>query len=208
MTPILYSFRRCPYAMRARLALLASGIEVELREIALKNKPAAFLEKSANGTVPCLVTNEGAVDESLDIMFWSLKQSDPSNWLDMPKEGLDLIHYNDGPFKQALDRTKYPNRYDNIDIEKQRALASEFLIKLDQKIDVWIFNKPTLADFSILPFVRQFAAIDRIWFDQQEWPNLRNWLDSFLGSDHFEAVMKKYSLWQPDDEPQYFPKRS
>ncbi|MBU2487130.1 MAG: glutathione S-transferase N-terminal domain-containing protein, partial [Alphaproteobacteria bacterium] len=111
MKPVLYSFRRCPYAMRARLAVASAGVEVELREILLRDKPAAFLAASPSATVPCLVTDSGVIDESLDVMLWALTQNDPEGWLQMPEAGHDWITRADGPFKQALDRTKYANRY-------------------------------------------------------------------------------------------------
>ena len=208
MTPILYSFRRCPYAMRARLALTASGTPVHLREVVLRDKPAAFLEASPSATVPCLVTEDGPIDESLDIMKWALARNDPEGWLDMPAEGHDWITRADGPFKDALDRTKYATRYPDEDPEVQRAKASAFLRDLDTQLKVWIFDRPTLADYAILPFVRQFAFINRDRFDAQDWPRLRGWLDRFLASPRFEGIMQKYPQWQPGDAPVPFPDRS
>ena len=174
--PVLYSFRRCPYAMRARLALASAGLEVELREVVLRDKPAAFLEASPSATVPCLVTSDGVVDESLDVMIWALKQNDPEGWLDMPEAGFEWIARADGPFKDALDRTKYANRYPGVDPASQRDVAAVFLSDLDTTIGDWIFDRPTLADFAILPFVRQFAFVDKDWFDVQPWPKLLSWL--------------------------------
>lgn len=204
MTPILYSFRRCPYAMRARLAIVAAGVQVELREVVLRDKPAAFLAASASGTVPCLVTDTGAIDESLDIMKWALSGNDPEQWLVMPASGWDLIQQADGPFKDALDRTKYASRHPELDPEKQRALACAFLAKLDQTITTNLFDHPSIADFAILPFVRQFAFIDKPWFDAQPWPNLQAWLERFLESDHFASIMQKYPQWVEGDEPTLF----
>ena len=169
MKPVLYSFRRCPYAIRARLAVVSAGIEVELREILLRDKPATFLAASPSGTVPCLVTDIGVIDESLDVMIWALEQNDPEGWLEMPEAGHDWIARTDSPFKQALDRTKYANRYPDVDPETQRDAAAGFLCDLDAQIGDWIFDRPTLADFTILPFVRQFAFIDKQWFDAQPW---------------------------------------
>jgi len=205
MTPVLYSFRRCPYAMRARLALAVSNCEVELREIALRNKPQAFLDVSKSATVPCLVTAETVIDESLDIMFWSLKRDDPEGWLKMPEAGLAWIERADGPFKSALDRTKYANRYEGVDPSAQRDQASDFLADLDAQIDLWMFGRPTLADFAILPFVRQFAFIDKVWFDTQPWPDLQGWLERFLVSQRFLGMMQKYPQWHKGDEPILFP---
>jgi len=205
MTPILYSFRRCPYAMRARLALAASGAQVHLREVVLRDKPDAFLAASPTATVPCLVTETGPIDESLDIMKWALAQNDPEGWRDTPPEGHDWIARADGPFKDALDRTKYATRYPDEDPEAQRNKAAEFLQDLNAQLNDWIFDRPTLADYAILPFVRQFAFIDKAWFDAQEWPALHHWLERFLTSERFESIMTKYPQWQPEDVPTPFP---
>ncbi len=205
MTCTLYSFRRCPYAMRARLALAAAQQQVELREVVLRDKPAAFLQASDSATVPCLVTPEGAIDESLDIMAWALRQNDPERWLDMPQAGWDWINRADGPFKQALDRTKYASRYPEEDSAEQRELAAEFLAQLNDQIEDWIFAEATLADYAILPFVRQFAFIDKPWFDSQPWPALQAWLQRFLISPRFAAIMHKYPQWHASDAPTIFP---
>lgn len=205
MKPVLYSFRRCPYAMRARLALASARIEVELREILLRDKPAAFLAVSPSATVPCLVHDGGVIDESLDVMVWALRQNDPEGWLQMPEEGHDWIARADGPFKQALDRTKYANRYPGVDPESQREAAAGFLSEFNVQIGEWIFDRPTLADFAILPFVRQFAFIDKQWFDAQDWPRLQGWLERFLISERFERIMHKYSQWREGDAPIHFP---
>ncbi|MBT8155452.1 glutathione S-transferase [Epibacterium ulvae] len=204
-TPILYSFRRCPYAMRARLGLASAQILVELREVVLRDKPAAFLAASPTGTVPCLQTEGAVIDESFDIMRWALGQSDPEGWLNMPAQGLAWIEEADGPFKRALDRTKYPTRYPGEGPEAHRAVAHAFLARLDAQIETWIFDRPTLADFAILPFVRQFAFIDKTRFDAQDWPSLQGWLERFLTSDRFTAVMDKYPQWQDGDAPTAFP---
>ncbi|MCC0035701.1 MAG: glutathione S-transferase [Hoeflea sp.] len=205
MKPVLYSFRRCPYAMRARLALASAGVEVELREVLLRDKPAAFLAASPSGTVPCLVHEGGVIDESLDVMVWALTLNDPEGWLKMPEEGHDWIARSDGPFKQALDRTKYANRYPGTDPESQRDAAAAFLSELNAQIGEWIFDRPSLADHAILPFVRQFAFIDKQWFDAQDWPALQGWLERFLVSDGFEHIMSKYPQWRQGDAPVLFP---
>jgi glutathione S-transferase len=202
--PIFYSFRRCPYAMRARLALMVSGVQVELREVVLRDKPLAFLAVSASATVPCLVQRETIIDESLDIMFWALKQNDPRGWLNMPAAGNDWIARADGPFKHALDRTKYAIRYPDQDAAEHRANACVFLCDLDEALNPWLFEGPSLADFAILPFVRQFAFIDKTWFDAQPWPNLHGWLETFLNSEDFDTIMLKYPRWQPNDPPVIF----
>ncbi|MDP3526821.1 MAG: glutathione S-transferase [Hoeflea sp.] len=203
--PLLYSFRRCPYAIRARLALASAGIATELREIVLRHKPEAFIEASPSGTVPCLVTDDGVIDESLDVMLWALRRRDPEGWLDMPEEGFGWIARSDGPFKAALDRTKYPDRYPGTDPDEQRELASAFLSDVDRRIDGWMFGRPTLADYAILPFVRQFALVDKAWFDARPWPDLQHWLEAFLASARFERVMGKYAPWQEGDRPVIFP---
>ena len=207
--PTLYSFRRCPYAMRARLAVLVSGVKCELREIVLRDKPQAFLDASPSATVPCLVLPDRTIDESLDAMKWVLGRNDPQRWLDMPQAGDDWISRADGPFKDALDRTKYATRYPGVDPHQQRAKASNFLGDLNQQIEAhdnaWIFGTPTLADFAILPFVRQFAFIDKPWFDTQPWPALSNWLETFLASDLFRSIMSKYPQWREDETGVAFP---
>ncbi|SOE18800.1 glutathione S-transferase [Hoeflea halophila] len=203
--PVFYSFRRCPYAIRARLALASAGLDVELREVVLRDKPMAFLEASPSATVPCLVTSDGVLDESLDVMIWALKQNDPEGWLNMPEAGFDWIARTDGPFKHALDRTKYANRYPGVDAASQRDIAADFLAELDAAMGEWIFEKASLADFAILPFVRQFAFVDKDWFDAQPWPKLQGWLKRFLASERFAHVMMKYPQWQPGDAAVTFP---
>ena len=205
MTPVLYSFRRCPYAMRARLALAKAGQKVELREVVLKNKPQAFLNISPSATVPCLQSKDVVIDESLDVMVWALTQNDPDRWMAMPPAGWDWIARADGPFKNALDRTKYASRYPGSDAGEHRAIAAQFLGDLDNQITDWMFERPTLADYAILPFVRQFAFIDKAWFDAQPWPDLQAWLRRFLDSDAFADIMHKYPQWAEGDTPVQFP---
>lgn len=205
--PILWTFRRCPYAMRARLGILSAGVQVELREILLRDKPQAFLDTSATATVPALRLQDRVIDESQDIMVWALERNDPLRLLDMPQDGWSLIETNDGPFKAALDHTKYATRYPELDHEAERNRAASYLIDLDQQLSgqPWLFgNCATLADLALLPFVRQFAHIDRAWFDDQPWPNLILWLDRFLGGEAFGQIMHKYKPWSEDDEPIWF----
>jgi glutathione S-transferase len=201
--PALYSFRRCPYAMRARLALAVSGQACELREVVLRNKPAALLQASPKGTVPVLVLTDGQVlDQSLDIMCWALARNDPAAWL-TPSHGtvndmLALIAECDGPFKQALDRTKYPSRYPGVDPAVSRAEAMQWLQRLEARLQ----NQPflfgvhaALGDMAIAPFVRQFAAIDEDWWLAQPWPRLQHWLSQWQASDLFGRVMHKLPAW-------------
>ena len=205
MVPVLYSFRRCPYAIRARLAIAASGVQVELREVVLRDKPPEFLAASPSATVPCLVTDAGVIDESLDIMRWALRQNDPAGLLEMPDAGHDWIARNDGPFKHALDRVKYASRYPDDDHTTHLATATAHLSALDATMGTWLFDRPTLADYAMLPFIRQFAFIDKPWFDAQPWPRLHAWLDRFLSSDSLGAVMGKYPTWAEGDAPRLFP---
>jgi len=191
--------------MRARLALVASGVAVGLREVVLRDKPAEFLEASPSGTVPCLVGQDGVIDESLDIMIWALRQNDPDGWLEMPQDGWAWIARCDGPFKSALDRTKYATRYPEADSDQERAKASDFLAEIDTQLGDWLFDHPTLADAAILPFVRQFAFIDKAWFDAQPWPALHRWLHRFLTSAAFETIMPKYPQWRTGDAEIPFP---
>jgi len=204
--PILYSFRRCPYAMRARLAIQAAGIACELREIVLRDKAPEFLETSPKGTVPVVVDGT-VIEESHDVMLWALRQNDPEGWLEMPDAGYDLLDTVIGPFKTALDRYKYQNRHGS-DIEEERTKASDFLNRLETQLGGKSFlfgDSPSIADMGILPFIRQFANTDRAWFDAQPWPNVIRWLDAFLASDRFAAIMGKYPQWQSGDPVTIFP---
>ncbi|MDA4847273.1 glutathione S-transferase [Hoeflea poritis] len=205
--PILYSFRRCPYAMRARLALRSSGTAVELREVVLRDKAPEFLEASPSATVPALVEPDGGViDESLDIMLWALERNDPEGWLSPETGSLDdmlaLIEHMDGPFKQSLDRYKYDTRHPDHDRLEERGKAAAELIAFEERLAEtgWLFgSRPSLADFAILPFVRQFANADRAWFDGEDWLALKAWLGDFERSDRFAAIMDKYPKWQAGD---------
>lgn len=195
--PILYSFRRCPYAIRARLALAVSGIAVEHREVKLRDKPAAMLAASPKGTVPVLVLPDGAViDESLDIMRWALVRNDPEDWLSGDEPA--LIATNDGAFKHHLDRYKYPDRYpaDGVD---HRAAALAILHGLEARLGEHAYLSGArfgLTDAAILPFVRQFAAVDRDWFAAQDLARVQGWLEAFLGSALFARVMVVREPWR------------
>ncbi len=204
--PILYSFRRCPYAMRARLALLASGTACELREVKLSAKPDALREASAKATVPVLVLPDGTViDESLEIMRWSLGRNDPHGWL--TRDDPALIAENDGRFKHDLDRYKYPDRHGS-DATAHRQNGLTFLTRLDARLadgGQLCGPRPGIADMAIMPFVRQFAATDRGWFDAQPLPHLHVWLDGHLSSQTFAAIMGKLPPWKPGDAVTVFP---
>ena len=205
--PILYSFRRCPYAMRARMGLWVSGIEVELREIVLRDKPQAMLDASPKGTVPVLVLPDGTVlEESIDIMRWALAQNDPSDWL---RHGAadEILAQIEGPFKEHLDRYKYYTRYEDADPDYHRAKALKILEDLNTRIEEHgqlLGKEPTLADYASFPFVRQFANHDRKMFDALPLKPLQIWLSGHLGSDIFKAIMPKFDQWRAGDEPVYF----
>ena len=204
--PVLYTFRRCPYAMRARLALAISGAEIRIREVVLRDKPAEMLAASPKGTVPVLVLPDGRIiDESLDIMHWALALNDPENWLGADAvETAALIALCDGPLKQALDRYKSPNRYDGVDPLAQRAAGLDILRTWDTRITPsgthLLAPHRTLADMAIFPFVRQFAATDRAWFAEQDLPALKPWLENHLASLLFKSIMTKHAQWQPGAE--------
>lgn len=203
--PILYSFRRCPYAMRARLALSVSGQEVEHREVDLKERPQELRAVSPKATVPVLVLTDATVlEESLDIMRWALAHRDPEQWSpSSPVAETDtamLVARNDGPFKHHLDRYKYGTRYEDVDSAEHRAAASVILEDLDARLQVLPFLSGAhfaFADAAIAPFVRQFAFADRPWFDAQPWTHLRAWLDAFLASPRFLGIMHKHAVWSP-----------
>ena len=206
---ILYSFRRCPYAMRARLAIQSSGIKVQLREIDLSNKAPELLASSTKGTVPILVTQNKVIEHSFEIMCWALGKADPERWLKMPDAGYDWISRNDGPFKIALDHTKYSVRYPDLNIYLERERAAEFLYDLNTQLadNPWLFGKCcSLADIAILPFVRQFANIDKDWFYAQSWKSVNYWLTRFSNSNNFKAIMTKYDKWSPNSSLVSFPK--
>jgi len=198
--PVLYSFRRCPYAMRARLALDVSGTAVEHREILLRDKPQAMLDASPKGTVPVLVLPDGAVlEESLDVMRWALVRHDPEHWLAPPDADMAaLVEGCDGPFKHHLDRYKYAARYEDADARTHRDAALDYLKSLDARLrsSPQLFGaEMSMADAAIFPFVRQFANTDRDWFDALDLPGLQPWLEAHLASARFARIMKKYPLW-------------
>ena len=205
--PILYSFRRCPYAMRARMAIAVSGIEVELREVVLRNKPPELVAASPKATVPVLVLPDGTViDESLDIMHWALRPDDPEDSLESAHA--ELIQRNDNEFKSALDRYKYPQRYSQRDGLIDRDQGLTFLMELDAMLGEQPFlggKSRGMSDVAIFPFVRQFSATDQAWFDAQPLPGLHRWLAEFLQSDLFAGVMLRYPQWKTGDEAPIFP---
>ena len=210
--PILYSFKRCPYAMRARMAIQLAGIKCELREVRLNNKPDHMLEVSPKGTVPVLVLGDKVIDESNDIINWVLndhkifevnlsdEQSNLTN---------NLIKLFDEKFKFHLDRYKYATRYENSDVELHRSKCLEVLVNLEKIVHDgnWIFGENiNKLDISILPFIRQFRIADPTWFDYQEdIKKLQNVLNNFLESNLFKDIMYVYDVWKKDSEPVFFP---
>ena len=218
-TPILYSFRRCPYAMRARLALAASGQVCELREVVLAHKPDALLQASPKGTVPILLASDGQVlDQSLDIMLWALRHNDPDRWLsagnpaqstgDILAAMLALVARCDGDFKFHLDRYKYPNRQAEPNAALHRAAAAQFVDDLNTRLGSSRYLGGAgygLADAAVAPFVRQFAHTDPAWFAAQSWYPLQVWLQEFEISAAFARTMEKYPAWVPGQAQQLFP---
>lgn len=204
--PVLYSFRRCPYAMRARMALMVSETPVRLREVILRDKPEEMIAASPKATLPVLILEDGAViEQSLDIMLWALERNDPQNWLEKKDQSMLLITEADRDFKDQLDRYKYHNRYENADPDEHQMAGLKFLNKLEfmiMGVGQILGQKPNLVDHAIFPFVRQFANVDREWFDAQKLPALQKWLSDHLRSDLFQSTMKKYPQWKTgDDEP-------
>jgi glutathione S-transferase len=204
--PILYSFRRCPYAMRARLAVLASDTVCEIREVKLSAKPPELLALSSKATVPVLDLRDGAIiDQSLDIMRWALWRNDPEGWLDRADE--TLIAQNDGAFKHHLDRYKYPHRH-GADAIVHRAACAEMLMPIEARLDDTANlcgERRGLTDAALMPFIRQFAETDRAWFDAQPWPRMRAWLAGHIASPVFEAAMIRLTPWADGDVPIRFP---
>ncbi len=204
--PILYSFRRCPYAMRARLAIAVNDRQVELREIVLRDKPAAMIDASPKGTVPVLVLPDGTViDQSLDIMRWAYARTPDADWPTDNDAG--LIATNDGAFKHHLDRYKYADRYD-VDPIEHRDAASVLLGDLDERLRAsgsLGSSLRSMTDLAIMPFVRQFAQTDRSYFDGLPFERLNAWLAMHLASALFAQVMIRPAPWRPGDPPMIFP---
>ncbi|MCE7554705.1 glutathione S-transferase [Aliivibrio fischeri] len=205
----LYSFRRCPYAMRARLGIVQSNKTVHLREIILKNKPESMLQASPKGTVPVLINNKGKViDESLDIMKWALEGSELL--LSATNEMFQLIRENDDIFKRWLDKYKYADRYPEYSEIYYREQGELFLNKLEQRLTTspMLFSKQySFADLAILPFIRQFAFVDIHWFRQSKYKNLQRWLFEFIESELFNSIMNKYPTWLDSHQEFIFPEQ-
>ncbi|WOH39076.1 glutathione S-transferase [Thalassotalea fonticola] len=205
--PVLYSLRNCPYAMRARLAIYKSKQPIELRDVVLTNKPKAMISASAKGTVPILVlTSEHVIDESLDVMLWALNESDPDDLLhgeNSLTDILNLIHQFDDEFKTCLEQYKCAKRYHESNLSECRQACEVYLKDLELRLtdhDYIIDEKESLADIALLPFIRQFAKIERQWYLQSPYPNVKRWLNRYLQSAMFTKVMAKYPLWSENSE--------
>ena len=201
MLPILYSFRRCPYAIRARMAIAYASINLEVREVSLANKPPEMTHISPKGTVPVLQLDNRIIDESIEVMAWALEQSDPDNWLalGLQQQQQTLIEENDNSFKAWLDKYKYWDRFPEQSQQAYRGQAENFISKLDKNLNEQRYllgNKICVADMAIFPFIRQFAFVDKDWFDQTNYLGLQRWLGEILDSPLFTQVMKKHSVWQ------------
>ena len=212
--PILYSFRRCPYAIRARMALFYCGVSVDLREVVLKNKPASMLLYSPKGTVPVLVLEDGRViDESIDIVNWALSVSDPLQLIGgfsiaELEEFRLLQETNDFIFKPQLDRYKYADRHPEGSASDYRENCLVFIESLESRLEQKPFlmgDKKTVADIIILPFIRQFAHVDKSWFDSSKYFHVRRWLNDEIESSAFLDIMKKYPPWQSAQQRRIFP---
>ena len=210
--PILYSFIRCPYAMRARMALKLTNTKCEIREVRLNNKPKQMIDKSPKGTVPVLVLQKKVIDESNDIIEWALSSNNifdgniDHDQIDLTNNLIELF---DSKFKYNLDRYKYATRYENINKDKHKKECLEILINLENLIsnEGWILgSKINKLDISILPFIRQFRIADIEWFDKQnKIKGIQKILFNFLDSNLFKEVMYKYDVWEENAKPQFFP---
>lgn len=210
--PILYSFKRCPYAMRARMALQLTNIKCEIREVRLNNKPKHMLEVSPKGTVPVLILNDRTIEESMEVIDWALNQKNvfegnlKENQIKISDE---LIERFDDKFKYHLDRYKYASRYGDVDEIHHRKKCEKILIEIEDIIsdEEWFFGKKiNKLDISILPFIRQFRIADADWFDNHKrLKKVKNYLHNFLASKILKDVMINYDVWKEESEISYFP---
>ena len=217
-TPVLYSFRRCPFAIRARAALYFSNTKVILREVVLKNKPEEMLRASKKGTVPVLVLKDRVIDESLQIIIWALKNNDKLNLLSPyfkeKEKSIELIHLIDNPFKFHLDRYKYSSKYETCKNFKgkcsHRDEAANYLNEIEDMLKknkaLYLYNnKLSIIDLCFFPLIRQFRIADEKWFDNN--PNfyfIQKWLANILKLDFFNIIMKKYKPWNINSSPEFF----
>lgn len=210
-TPVLYSFRRCPYCMRAHMALKKTGIKTELREVNLSDLPKEVLNISSQSTVPVLVLPDGTTyDESWDIVKWALAQNDPDNWLGKDNEFLldaeILIETNDYSFKIDLDHYKYADRFPEHSEQYYREQCEEFIEELEDMLSEHTYllsDQLSLADIGVFPFIRQFALVDKDWFDQAPYPKVQQWLNRIIDSELFQDIFQKHELWKAGDTAIY-----
>ena len=200
MTAILYSYRRCPYAMRARMALKYSGVQVQIREISLRDKPASMLRISPKGTVPVLQDGELVLEQSIDIMRWALDKSDPDAWLSVDqKVAQEWINKNDDSFKKLLDQYKYPNRYPDLMPAQVLGDAIEVMLQpMESALESFPYlmgAKLSWVDIAIFPFIRQFSMVNPQQFEGLQFPKLKRWLADRLESTLFQSVMEKHPTW-------------
>jgi len=207
--PVLYSFRRCPYAIRARMAIAESGVQVSLREVLLQDKPPELLAASSKATVPVLVlTDGGVIEESVDVMHWALEQHDPHHWLKSLDFGSDWIQTCDGEFKHWLDRYKYADRYPEHPATFYRENAEAFLASVEAALSASASlagDAPGFVDVAVFPFIRQFAGVDPAWWQAAPYPCTQLWLDGWLNSALFSRIMAKYPRWESGQPEQRFP---
>jgi glutathione S-transferase len=200
MLPILYSYRRCPYAMRARMALKYAGIDLEHREIELRNKPKSMLLLSPKGTVPVLCVDGLVLEQSLDIMRWALMKSDPEGWAQVDEKTSQFwVNQNDGPFKVLLDQYKYLNRHPDLTVgDVLEAALDQMLVPMEEVLassQYILGDRMTYVDIAIFPFVRQFSMVDPQRFTTLPLNSTQKWLERHLQSDLFQSVMHKYPSW-------------
>ncbi|MDB4044092.1 glutathione S-transferase [Emcibacteraceae bacterium] len=207
--PILYSFRRCPYAMRARLVLLSCQIKCELREVVLRNKPQQMVNISPKATVPVLELVDGVIiDESCDIIIWAVKKNDPNQWQPHLKQMEELVKINDNQFKIHLDKYKYSSQNPELSKDVHRENCNFYLKLINEKLKGFNFlsaDKQTVTDLSIFPFIRQFAFVDKDYFDKLPYPHLQKWLQYHLQSELFQNIMTKYDPWHEGQDIIYLP---
>ena len=217
--PILYSLRRCPYAMRARLGILLANQQVLIREIVTKDKPEELLKCSPKGTVPVLVLPDGKIiEQSLQVMVWALELNDPQNLLrksddEVYHDVFELIEENDNTFIGHLEQYRAAVRYHNEDLVDRRALCEEFLTKLEARLKQgsgypkksYLFgDTPSVADYAIVPFISQFARVEKKWFNQSHYIGIQTWLRSILDSALYSKTMKAYPLWNESKQNMVF----
>lgn len=202
--PVLYSFRRCPYCMRAHMALKNSGLKIELREVVLKDMPDELLTISAKATVPVLVLpDDRIIDESWDILKWALEKNDPGNWLGENNQFLPgaemLVETNDFSFKNDLDHYKYADRFPEHSEKDYRDACEEFIEELEEMLSensYLLRDQISIADIAVFPFIRQFSLVDKNWFDRSGYQNVQRWLEKLITTELFQDVFQKHDVWE------------